>query len=86
MLAIDYESMKKKKELTLHQKAIRLIEGGFVEFDGHVVAAKVAPDDVFSCDICEMDSICHVEMGQLCGEVSFIKQQDYYLVLAENLK
>lgn len=75
-----------KKELTLHQKAIRLLEGGFAEIDGHVVAAKLAPDDVFSCDICEMDSICHVEMDLLCEEVCFIKQKDYYLVLAENLK
>ena len=78
--------MKKKKELTVHDKAIRLIEGGFVEFDGHVVAAKVAPNDSFSCDICEMDSICHVGMAELCEEVSSIKQKDYYLVLAENLK
>lgn len=83
---IDYHSMKKKKELTLHQKAIRLLEGGFAEIDGHVVAAKVAPDDTFSCDICEMDSICHVEMALLCGEVCDIKQEDCYLVLAENLK
>lgn len=76
----------KKKELTLHQKAIRLLEGGFVEMDGHVVTAKVAPDDVFSCNICEMDSICNVGMSELCEEVSYIKQKDYYLVLAENLK
>lgn len=76
----------KKKKLTLHQKAIRLLEGGFVDVDGHSVAAKVAPNDDFSCDICEMDSICHAEMSELCNEVSYIKQKDYYLVLAENLK
>lgn len=76
----------KKKKLTAHEKAIRLAEGGFVEIDGLVVAARIAPDDLFSCDACEMDCRCHAEMAEICEEVDFIKKMDYYLVLAENLK
>ena len=76
----------KKKKLTVHDKAIRLAEGGFVEIDGHVVAAKLTPDDLLSCDICKMDCICHAEMAEVCEEIGFIKQMDHYLVLAENLK
>lgn len=76
----------KKKKLTVHDKAIRLVEGGFVEIDGHVVAARITPDDLLSCDICEMDCICHAEMAEVCEEVDNIRQMRSYLVLAENLK
>lgn len=78
--------MKKKKELTVHDKAVRLADGLFVEIDGHVVASRIAPDDLFGCDMCQMDCICHAEMAEVCEEVDYIKQMDTYLVLAENLK
>lgn len=83
---IDYHSMKKKKELTVHDKAVKLAEGLFVEIDGHIVAARIAPDDLLPCDICQMDCICHAEMAEVCEEVDHIKQMDTYLVLFENLK
>lgn len=72
--------------MSFHDKAIRLVEGGFVEIDGHVVAARKATSMEFSCDLCEMDSICHGEIPELCVECDSITQGDYYFVLAENLK
>ena len=42
----------------IHEKAIRLLEGGHVEVDGHWVFAQIASDQYYPCECCEMDSIC----------------------------
>ena len=76
------QSMKKKKRLTVHDKAVILAEGGFVEINGLVVSARIGPNDLLPCHICEMDSICHDEMVDVCAELDHIKPMDYYLVLA----
>lgn len=73
--------MKRKIE-SLHDKAIRLIEGGIVEVNGHAVRAIKAPVDYFSCDVCEMDCICH-KFAFLCREVDMIGRGDYYLKLVQ---
>lgn len=42
----------------IHEKAIRLLEGGSVEIDGHFVFGKIAANQMFPCEGCNMDSIC----------------------------
>ena len=71
------------KEKEIHDKAIRLLEGGIVEVDGHGVKIGKCPIEAFSCDRCEMDSICHMgtEMCAVCTECEYISGQDCYLIL-----
>ena len=46
------------KQTEIHEKAIRLIEGGVAEVDGHFVVARIAMNQTFPCEGCNMDSIC----------------------------
>ena len=71
------------KEKEIHEKAIRLIEGGIVQVNGHNVKVGKCPIEEFPCDICEMDSICRkgTEMCAVCEECDNISEQDYYLIL-----
>lgn len=59
---------KRNNELTLHDKAVRLCEGGVVECDGHFVRAIKLPSYADSCANCDMDSACRSLMLQLCNE------------------
>ena len=52
----------------LHQKAVRLCEGGSVWVSGLMVKAKQVPDEDCACEICEMESVCNMEMCDLCAE------------------
>lgn len=76
------------KQQTIHEKAIRLIEGGLVNVDGHCVKMKKASEDVDACIQCEMDSICrpNLEMYFVCLECVFITRKDCYLELVTNDK
>lgn len=79
----------KKQLKSLHDRAIRLVEGGIVEVDGHTVRAIKAPVDEVPCFICSMDCLCHrdedTEMTYLCEEVDNVGRDGYYLKL-ENSK
>lgn len=74
------------KEKEIHEKAIRLLEGGIVSVDGHGVKVGKLPWDVEPCYICEMDSICHMdtEMPFVCRECDMISQQNCYLILTHS--
>lgn len=67
----------------IHDKAIRLIEGGIVNVDG--LSVKLCKEgDIFDpCFCCEMDSLCHLgtEMQLVCRECDKITQRDCFLVL-----
>lgn len=67
--------------MSLHDKAVRLVEGGFVWQDGHYVGAKKVPLTLFPCEICDMDSICHDEMVNLCEACDDLGQNCYRLYL-----
>ena len=54
---------------TLHAKAVRLAEGGIVEIAGHFVRAVNVPYAENPCEHCEMDSVCRMEMNDLCAEL-----------------
>lgn len=76
-----------KKLKSLHERAIRLVEGGIVHVDGHAVRAIKAPIDELPCNVCDMDCLCHVdddtEMPFLCGVVDEVGRDCYYLKLVE---
>lgn len=54
----------------LHEKAIRLIEGGHEQVEGLWVRLIKIPYEVDSCMECEMDCLCHKgnEICNLCTE------------------
>lgn len=66
----------------LHEKAIRLIEGGLVEVDGLVVRAVFVPDGFDQCMHCEMDCLCKGNIASLCDEIYSISRSQYLLKLA----
>ena len=71
---------------TLHEKAVRLAEGGVVEIAGHFVRAVNVPDAECPCELCEMDSVCHMEMTDLCAEVDAYTRSRYLLKFAYKKK
>jgi hypothetical protein len=66
----------------LHDKAIRLLEGGIVQVDTHWVRAVSLFYDSDSCEACSMDSACSAEMSALCSEVECIARKPYILKFA----
>lgn len=51
----------------IHAKAVRLCEGGVVEFKGHFIRAQRVRDEFNICMECEMDSICDSDLNTLCA-------------------
>lgn len=70
----------------IHEKAIRLIEGGIVEVEGHHFSLKHERYIFDPCFVCEMDSLCDPEgdICAICEECDSITREDCYLVLTEN--
>ncbi len=68
-------------EQSIHDKAIRLVEGGIVEVDGHSVKLVKMPYIFDPCFCCEMDSLCHIgnEMCEVCEECDAITKLDCLL-------
>lgn len=71
------------KEDSLHEKAIRLIEGGVVEVQGLRVRLGRQRYIFEPCLCCEMDSLCHNgdDMCSLCLECDRMTDDDCYLIL-----
>lgn len=69
---------------TVHEKAIRLIEGGIVNVDGHFVRLCKGPYIFDPCNECEMDCLCHfgTEMHLVCRECDQITHMGCFLKLA----
>lgn len=72
----------KQKEMSLHDKAVRLCEGGVVECMGHVVKAVAIATSDLPCIDCGMDSICRDEMCDLCAYCDNLTSEEHILVLA----
>lgn len=70
---------------SIHEKAIRLVEGGIVDVDGHFVKLMKFPFILDSCFWCDMDSLCHIgtEMCSVCEECEDITKMDCFLSLVE---
>lgn len=75
--------MSKSRYDMIHEKAIRLIEGGVVEVDGLFVRAIKYDPWFEACLKCEMDCLCHfgTEMFEVCKECDEIEVHYYYLKL-----
>ena len=67
---------------TLHEKAVRLAEGGIVEIDGHFVRAIDVQAGVNPCELCDMDSACNMNMVDLCAEVDGYTRSAHILKFA----
>ena len=75
--------MSKSKYDIIHEKAIRLIEGGVVEVDGLSVRAINIGSEYECCEICDMDCLCLIdtEMLKVCEQCDWISAGNYYLKL-----
>ena len=73
--------MTKIKRMTLHDKAVRLCEGGVVWCMGHYVKAQVVQMDDLPCIDCNMDSICQDELCDLCAECDNLTNENHILIL-----
>ena len=73
---------------SIHEKAIRLVEGGIVDVDGHSVRLNKDALTFLPCDCCEMDSICleGTEMCDVCKECDAITKLDCFLTLVNQLE
>ena len=72
--------------MSIHDKAIRLLEGGIVEVDGHCVKYGGRGLVFRPCFKCKMDCLCHngTEMAAVCAECDSITGHDCFLVLVES--
>ena len=70
-------------EQSIHEKAIRLIEGGIVQVDGHSVRLSKVQHVLLSCELCDMDCLCHIgtEMCNVCVECTGILNKNCFLEL-----
>ena len=75
--------MMKHNNESIHEKAIRLIEGGIVEVSGLCVLMGRAPDSLDSCYCCDIDCLCHKgnPICELCEECDSITNEDCFLIL-----
>lgn len=75
-----------KEKMSIHDKAIRLIEGGIVDLDGHAVKFGGRGLVFRPCYQCEMDCLCHdgTEMAAVCAECDSILGHDCFLNLVES--
>ena len=72
---------KKQKELTVHEMAVRLCEGGSVWYLGHNLRAGIACSEDFPCDLCHVDCECHEQMAELCRQMDWYDGKRHYLIM-----
>lgn len=79
--------MVKRMIMTVHDKVIRLLEGGIVEIESDSFRLLRLSDDldVDDCCECELDSICREEHRNICAECSAISGGKCCLRLAHTL-
>jgi hypothetical protein len=70
--------------MTVHDIAIRLLEGGVVNIEGNWFRLKKFPADYDDnpCVECNLDSICRMEHTYVCGECEAISHLKCCLQLA----
>lgn len=73
-------------EQSIHEKAIRLLEGGIVQVNGYSVRLVVIHDTFDTCYHCEMDCLCHTEteMCDVCIECVEISKKNCMLKLVKS--
>lgn len=76
--------MKSKKyDKEVHQKAVRLREGGTVEINGNYFSAEPLPSDFDDspCYDCNVDCMCRGEVCDVCNELDLWSGTKYRLHL-----
>lgn len=70
---------------SIHNKAIRLVEGGIVEIDSNWFRLIKFPEEFEGdeCMECELDSICRMDHRDVCVECSSITHRACCLELAQ---
>lgn len=89
MFVDDFSNLNKmnmNETKSIHDKAIRLIEGGHVEQNGLWVRAIEVPIGFDTCQECDMDSLCDASMSNLCVECESITNKYYLLKLVSKQK
>lgn len=83
VIQIETKNMTKttKKELSDHDKAIRLLEGGLVEIDGLVFSIDEAGSEDDPCYSCKLDSICSPNIIRICLEADLITRTSHKMIL-----
>ena len=74
--------------MSVHDKAIRLLEGGLVEIGGNWFYLKILPYDYDESDCyeCELGSICQDAHKEVCAECSEIGDRKCCIQLASTKK
>lgn len=72
-----------KNELSVHDKAIRLLKGGIVACSGHAVRVVGVITRDNPCMLCDMDSACDMDMVELCAECDSITHSKHILKFAQ---
>lgn len=74
--------------MTIHDKAIRLREGGIVGMnaDYFVAVENNYADTHFSCDLCDLDCLCVGEVAVVCAELNQWQDNRWFLKLASQAK
>ena len=69
----------------IHNKAIRLVEGGIVDINGLCVSMRHEPYIFDPCFVCELDCLCHRgnDICNVCDECDSITGEDCFLVLMD---
>ena len=78
--------MDKRLIMTVHDKAIRLLEGGVVEIEGNWFRLRRLSEGkfVYPCLECKLDSICKQEHVEVCEECDTISGGKCCLRLVNN--
>lgn len=73
-------------ERSVHDIAVRLVEGGIEEIDGLCVAMRHEPYIFGPCFVCELYCLCHKgnNLCDVCEECDTITNEDCFLVLMDN--
>lgn len=73
---------KRTKQMSLHDMAVRLCEGGEVFFQGYWLKSATVPIEVNECDVCPMDRICNFAMINLCSACDNYDRRNHLLYFA----
>lgn len=69
----------------LYEKIALLKEGQIVLIGDYFFRARsFSRQDVRPCDVCQLDSICHGIVHDVCKELDFFSTRRWYLELAHN--
>lgn len=78
--------MRKKKEMSLHDLAVRLCEGGIVDYGGFALKAKEVDMNETACNLCNMDCACNLSITDLCAECDAVTHTKHILMFANEQK